>query len=213
MIARKNLTRIDQLLTLPDIGTHIDRRHADPQIFVVDTGKTALTTLTNITSRDAALRLVPGEAITLQYEDNDVRVVDGAGRAIGQLEPQLAQRLILMTRGGNKYLGAIANIHGSQIKVLIREDFQAPEQRNMVSFPGKLGGDINTFRIYQRNLPSRYELEDGDLLEDDDLGGDDEIEPAEEDFFRGTATGDEEEVGLEELEADIKDDDDDDDEG
>lgn len=212
VIARKSMTRLSQLGSMADGGIRQSVRHnADPQLFVVDSGKTALTTLTNVTSKDILLRLVPGEAVRLEHDGKEVHLVDSEGRRVGQLEPQLGQRLIMLIQGGNQYSTAIANLDGNQIKVLIREIFQSADQRNIVSFPGKLGGDINTFRTYQRDLPTRYELDADDLLEDEELGTDDAIEPEDEDFFRGTTTGEEEEVGLEELEADIKDDDEDED--
>ncbi|MBA3946762.1 MAG: tetratricopeptide repeat protein [Herpetosiphonaceae bacterium] len=213
VIARKSITRLSQLASMSDGGVRREERHnADPQLFIVETGKTALTTLTNVWSKDIALRLVPGEAVRLEHDGKEVRVVDAEGRAVGQLEPQLAQRLVMLLDAGNHYQAVIANLDGKQIKVLIREVFTTPEQRNVVSFPGKLGGDINTFRSFQRDLPSRYELDDADLLEEEELATDDAIEPEEEDFFRGSTTGEDEEVGLEELEADIKDDDDEDEE-
>lgn len=211
VIARKNLNRLSQLANLKVNNRHIMRPHADPQLFVVETGRTALTSLTNIGTRDTVLRLVPGEALKLEYDEKDVRLLDSEGRLVGQLEPQLAQRLITVIQGGNQYQVAVANLDGNQIKVLIREVFQSANHRNTVSFPGKLSGDINSFRTYQRDLPSRYELDESELLEEEDLAVEETLEPEEEDFFRGTTTGEEEEVGLEELEADIKDDDDDDD--
>ena len=214
VIARKSITRLSQLANMSDGGVRREERHnADPQLFIVETGKTALTTLTNVFSKDIALRLVPGEAVRLEHDGKEVRVVDAEGRAVGQLEPQLAQRLVMLLDAGNHYEAVIANLDGKQIKVLLREVFTTPEQRNVVSFPGKLGGDINTFRSFHRDLPSRYELDDADLLEDEELAFDDAVEPEEEDFFRGSTTGEDEEVGMEELEADIKDDDDDEDEG
>ena len=212
VIARKNLNRLRELMSVGDDGQRDGQRtYADPQLFVIETGKTALTTLTNIPGREIPLRLVSGEQVELQHDgDNSVLVVDREGRTIGQLEPLLAQRLLELMQGGNRYAAAIANLDGNQIKVLIREVFVSPEQRDKVSFPGKLGGDIAHFRTYVRDLPSRYELDNEDLLEDEEFSDEEAVE-VEDDFFRG-ATGEEEEVRLEELEPDIGNNDEDDEE-
>jgi tetratricopeptide (TPR) repeat protein len=214
VIARKNITRLSDLESLGGRGIREElRNYADPQLFIIETGKTALTTLTNVASRESSLRLVSGEQMELHYAEKTVSVVDGEGYTIGQLEPLLAKRLIDLHQygKGNRYSAAIANLDGNQIKVLIREIFQTPEHRNTVSFPGKLGGDIAHFRTYIRDLPSRYELDGDEMLEDEELSDEDTSVEVEDDFFRSGA-GEEEEVRLEELEQDLNSNDDDEDE-
>jgi len=212
VIARKNVARLRDLDQMDDKGVRREQRvYADPQLFMIETGKTALTTLTNVPGRETALRLVSGEQVELRHDEKIVRVFDSEDREIGQLEPLLAQRLIELLEGGNRYAAAIANLDGNQIKVLIREVFQSPDQRNKVSFPGKLGGDIAHFRTFIRDLPSRYELDNEDLLEDEELTDDDVTVEVEDDFFRG-GTPEEEEVRLEELEQELGDDDEDEEE-
>jgi len=215
IIARKNIARLRDLAHMDDKGLRKEqRRYADPQLFMVETGKTALTTLTNLRGKEAALRLVSGEQVDLRYEEKSVSVVDGEGRTIGQFEPLIAQRLIELYKNGagNTYAAAIANLDGNQIKVLVREIFQPPENRSIVSFPGKLGGDIAHFRTYIRDLPTRYELDGEELLEDEELVEDDTTVEVEDDFFRGGA-GEEEEVRLEELEQGLNTNDDEEEEG
>ena len=212
VIARKNLARLKDLAHMDDRGLRKEQRtYADPQLFIIETGKTALTTLTNVPGREIGLRLVSGEQVDLQYDEKSVSVIDSEGRTIGQFEPLLAQRLIEMHNAGSRYAAAIANLDGNQIKVLIREIFQSPDQRHIVSFPGKLGGDIAHFRTYIRDLPTRYELDGDDMLEDEELGEEDISVEVEDDFFRG-GTGEEEEVRLEELETELSKDDEDEDE-
>ncbi len=212
VIARKNLARLKDLAHMDDRGLRKEQRtYADPQLFIIETGKTALTTLTNVPGREIGLRLVSGEQVELQYDEKSVSVIDSEGRTIGQFEPLLAQRLIEMHNAGSRYAAAIANLDGNQIKVLIREIFQSPDQRHIVSFPGKLGGDIAHFRTYIRDLPTRYELDGDDMLEDEELGEEDISVEVEDDFFRG-GTGEEEEVRLEELETELSKDDEDEDE-
>ncbi len=214
VIARKNLARLRDLAQVDGNGERKEQRlYADPQLFIIETGKTALTTLTNVPGKETALQLVSGEQVDLRFEEKSVSVVDSEGRVIGQFEPLLAQRLIELHQDGkgNHYAAAIANLDGNQIKVLIREVFQTPEHRTIVSFPGKLGGDIAHFRTYIRDLP-RYEIDGEELLEDEELGDEEVGVEVEDDFFRG-GTGDEEEVRLDELEPDIDASDEDEEEG
>lgn len=208
VIARKNVSRLEQLQNIEGgVDLRTERKHADPQIFIVETGKTALTTLTGIASSDVIASLTIGEDLKIEHDGKNVRLFDGEGRLIGSLEPQLAQRLIQMIEGGNRYVAVVANVEAGLVKALIREIYQAPYQRMRVSFPGKLGGDIAHFRTYVRDTPLRYELDTDDLQEDDDLTEDEVGDEADEDFFRGD-TQDEEEVGLEEIEADLSPDED-----
>lgn len=209
VIARKNLNRLKELDSLGETARNPEQRmYADPQLFMIETGKTALTTLTNIPGKEVALRLVSGEQVKLVQEDEkSVSVFDFEDNLVGQLEPLLAQRIIEMMAGGNRYAAAIANLDGHQIKVLIREIFVSPDQRTKVSFPGKFGGDIAHFRTFIRDLPTRYELDGEDLLEDEELTDDDTGVEVEDDFFRG-GNAEEEEVRLEELEPDIANNDD-----
>ena len=202
VIARKNVGRLRALQGRENAPARTVRQHVDPQIFIVETGKTALTTLTGIASLDIVMSLMIGEELTINHDGKNVALMDGDGHQIGSLEPQLAQRLIQMLEGGNRYVAVVANVEENLVKVLIREIYQAPYQRTRVSFPGKLGGDIAHFRTYVRDSPTRYDLDTDDLHEDDDLSEDDATEDTDEDFFRGD-TQDEEEVGLEEIEADL----------
>lgn len=209
VIARKNVARLGHLQGMANNQRQNLRQHADPQIFIVETGKTALTTLTNLAPNDVVLRLTTGEQLQIEADDDSktVQLRDGEGNIIGALEPQLARRLIDMMRkrdgephSGNGYAAVVANLDQGMVKVLIREIYQAPENRTMVSFPGKLGGDIAQFRTYVRDA-ARFDVEADDLAEEDDIVEEDTTDEGDEDFFRGN--NEEEEVGLEEIEADI----------
>jgi hypothetical protein len=209
VVARKNVARLDQLQSLEGGGVRAKiREHADPEMFIVATGKTALTTLTKVAGPDVVMRLTTGEKLDIEQgsDGKTVLLKDGEDRVIGTLEPHLALRLIEMIRGGNRYSAVVANLDAGGVKVLIREVYQAPGQRSRVSFPGKLGGDIAHFRTYVRDVPTAYEL-DAELSEEDDVTEDDVADETEDDFFRGGGH-EEEEVGLEEIEADLSTDDD-----
>ena len=196
-IARKNLDRLEELLartgeTTAPIKTA--RQLVDLRLFITETGKTALTTLVDVPHSPVIDLVVTGEKVDLRLEGRSVLVLDADGNVIGRLEPKLAQRLSELMAGGNRYAAAIAQTNGHQLRVLIRETYQDPSQRGRVSFPGKLGesalrgGYIAT---------ARYDEYGEDLLEEEE--GVDEREEVEEEAF----SGDEEELGLDDIEQDI----------
>ncbi len=198
-VARKNVARLEQLQDRKAEQPQ-PRKYADLSLFIVESGKTALTSLIKLAPKVVA-HIAIGEQVELHHDDTNVWLVDATGQTIGSLEPQLAQRLIQMSTGGNRYAAVIANLDAGTVKVLIREIYQAPSQRRQVSFPGKLGGDIANFRTY-RDLATQFELETEELIEEEEVIEEEAAEETEEDFFRGPTPG-EEEIGLEALETDI----------
>ena len=100
--------------------------------------------------------------------------------------------------GGNRYAAAVAQANGHQFRVLIREVYQDPSQRGRVSFPGKLGEGALAGGYF---TSTRYDEYGEDLLEDEETV--DAREDVEEEVFGG----EEEELGLDDIEQDIGEDD------
>lgn len=200
MIARRNVDRLEDLIARRGDTNRIDRtgrQLVDMRLFIAETGKTALTTLVDV-NRSVANTLVTGEQVQLKLDDRSVIVLNNDGEVIGRLEPKLAQRLSELMNGGNQYIAAVAQASGQQIRVLIRETFQHPSQRNRVSFPGKFSE--GALRGYYPT--GAYEDFAEDLLDEDDSG--DEPEEIEEEAFGN----EEEELGLDDIEQDMGDDED-----
>ncbi len=200
MIARRNVERLEDLIARRGDTNRIDRtgrQLVDLRLFIAETGKTALTTLVDV-NRALASTLVTGEQVQLQLDGRYVRVLNTDGEVIGRLEPKLAQRLSELMNGGNQYIAAVAQASGHQIRVLIRETFQHPSQRNRVSFPGKFSE--GALRGYYPT--GAYEDFAEDLLDEDDSG--EEPEEIEEEAFGH----EEEELGLDDIEQDMGDDED-----
>jgi tetratricopeptide (TPR) repeat protein len=198
-IARKNLDRLDDLLARSATApVRTERQLVDLRLFITETGKTALTSLIDIPRGATVEAVVTGEKIELKQDGRNVLVLDVGGNVIGRVEPKLAQRLSELMSGGNRYAAAVAQSHGHQLRILIRETYQDPSQRGRVSFPGKLGeGALAGGYI----ASARYDEYGEDLLEDDDsMDGREEVE---EEVFGG----EEEELGLDEIEQDIGEDD------
>lgn len=194
-IARKNVERLDDLLSRTATAPiRTTRQLVDLRLFITETGKTALTTLVDLARGPLVDAVVTGEKVDLRMEGRHVLVIDASGNTIGRIEPKLAQRLGELMTGGNRYAAAVAQTNGHQLRVLIREVYQDPSQRGRVSFPGKLGESALRGGYF---ASARYDEYGEDLMEDDDtLDGREEVE--EESFG-----GEEEELGLDDIEQDI----------
>ena len=197
-IARKNIARLDALIARGFESGQANRKarqQVDLRMFITETGRTAITTLIDVPRGPAVDALITGEKMDFRVEGKTVYVIDADGTVIGRLEPKLGQRLAELIGGGNRYLAAIAQSDPRIVRLLIRETYQDPSQRNRISFPGKLGEGAT----YVSSL--RYE-EYEDVLEDDDGGDDDSA--LEEEYAGGD---EEEELGLEEIDQDMGDED------
>jgi hypothetical protein len=199
-IARKNLDRLEGLLARSATApVRTERQLVDLRLFITETGKTALTTLIDIPRGAAVDAVVTGEKVELKQDGRNVLVLDVSGNVIGRIEPKLAQRLSELMSGGNRYAAAMAQANGHQLRVLIREVYQDPSQRGRVSFPGKLGEGALAGGYF---TSTRYDEYGDDMLEDEESL--DTREEVEEEAFGG----EEEELGLDDIEQDIGEDDD-----
>ncbi|MEI8165869.1 MAG: hypothetical protein WCG26_05800, partial [Chloroflexales bacterium] len=141
-IGRKNVARLEALLARGYGSGQVNRKarqQVDLRMFITETGRTAITALIDVPRSPAVDALVTGEKMTFRVEGRNVYVIDADGTVVGRLEPKLGQRLAELIGGGNRYLAAIAQNDPRQVRLLIRETYQDPSQRNRISFPGKLG--------------------------------------------------------------------------
>lgn len=198
-IARKNVARLDALIARgfgSGQANRKPRQQVDLRMFITETGRTAITGLIDVPRIPAVDALVTGEKMEFRVAGKTVYVIDADGTVVGRLEPKLGQRLAELINGGNRYIAAIAQNDPRSVRLLIRETYQDPSQRNRISFPGKLGEGA----AYVSSL--RYE-EYEDMLDDDsDVDSDD---ADTEEYIGGD---EEEELGLEEIDQDMGDDDD-----
>jgi tetratricopeptide (TPR) repeat protein len=194
-IARKNVERLNDLLSRSaSAPVRTTRQLVDLRLFITETGKTALTTLVDVPRGAVVDAVVTGEKVDLRLDGRNVPILDASGNLIGRVEPKLAQRLSELMTGGNRYAAAVAQTNNHQLRVLIREVYQDPSQRGRVSFPGKLGESALHGGYF---ASARYDEYGDDMLEDED--GLDVHEEVEEEAFGG----EEEELGLDDIEQDI----------
>jgi hypothetical protein len=159
-IAQKNFARLSKLVEEQDAAAETVPTPVDPSLFIEETGKTALTTLTNVPEPEALARITAGDPLTLEVHGNVVRVVGPAGEALGRLEPKIGQRVISLMNEGNQYTAAVTAVDDQSVRVIIREAYRDPGMGDRPSFPTAATAD--SFRAYTRDTVIRYDVEDED---------------------------------------------------
>jgi tetratricopeptide (TPR) repeat protein len=200
-IARKNLERLEVRAKAAAAENQGDgTRKIDPALFIVDTGKTAVTALRNV-SAEALNRLTAGETVELKPQDNTLAVVTADGNYAGQLEPKLGLRLLRLLQGGNRYVAAIASL--SEQRVIIREIYQHPSQQGRPSFPAVSGETVRPYvkdRLVRRGLEeeeaSSEEAEDGEEWDGEAVATEGDI--SLQDYQEATEAEEESDDGFEE---------------
>ncbi len=176
-IARKNLSR------LAGLGKKAEPRPAaqklSPQMFIEETGKTGITSLSNPDMK-VAIRMTAGDQVQLSRKNGTLAVQGVDGSHIGDIEPRLSQRLMKLMDGGNEYVAAISSLDDKNVRVFIRETFQDASQTGKLSFPPM----ASDFRPYVKDRLVRYEADDDGVAEETDEVDDwreDEEEDSRED--------------------------------
>ena len=162
-IAKKNIARLTHLGETPRAAKQVRKGGAAPPLFIEESGKSGMTVLQNMASRQVIARVAPSDPANLVVEHNNINVYDGGDEYLGQIEPKLARRLIRLMYGGNKYDAAIVGINEHAVSIIVRETHRDPSLRSVCSFPTRLKEE---YRVYLGENLARYINEQN--LEDDD---------------------------------------------
>lgn len=174
-IAIKQTNRIEELMRqkseLPKAQAAVD-----VNLFVEETGKTALAHVILDPGFDAAL-LAPGDQVELLPVKDSLAVRMSDGAIAGHVEAKLARRVLKFLGGGNQYTAAVATSDGTGVRVIIKETYQAPEFAGVPSFPVR---KTQEFRAYAKDSLLR-DVEADDLGDDGDdpeaaLDGEEDLE-------------------------------------
>nr|HMS60570.1 hypothetical protein [Tepidiformaceae bacterium] len=128
-------------------------------------GKAAVATLQAVNAETAAL-LDAGDLVDLQVQGNAVNVVNMSGEYIGMVEPRIGLRLSKMMEAGNQYSAAL--LATGDVRVMIRETFQAPAMIGRVSFPQAVRSNAEVRAYTRKGLLRGEDLDYGDDDEADD---------------------------------------------
>lgn len=186
-IARRNLQRLEPLRDLQaDEQAERRRSTARQAMFIEEIGKTRVTELQALADNTTLAKMTSGDQVELRVEGKVVSVYSEDGLRLGQLEPRLAQRLITLIGGGNRYSAAVTAVEPGMLRVIVRETYQHPSQVGRLSFP--VDSKPLAPRAYTRATERLYATDDQDLYGDDDDDTDDaaETEPDEEEEFTET---------------------------
>ena len=182
-IARKNL---DRLMSMGDEDAPRAQCgvEAAPRVFIEERGKAATTSLVNLASRNALLKLAPGHRVSLEIENKRVKALNAGGEYVGSVEPRLAARLLRLVRGGNQYEAAVTSSSPAELTIIVRETFKHPSQVGIVSFPSRKGADYRAYvpgsiLDYDEDEPEADAF-DGRIIKD---WSDDDTEPGDDDAF------------------------------
>ncbi len=167
-IAQKNIARLTKLVEDGATGAAISLPTAtlDPSLFIEESGKTAVTELVDRARFDQIASLTAGDKLELKVVSGVVQLRAATGLVVGQLEPKIAQRVMRLLDGGNRYSAAITSIDDTHVRVILREEYRDASMGARPSFPTH----TSDIRAYTREGVFRADLDD----DDDDLSDDGE---------------------------------------
>ena len=186
-IARRNLQRLEPLKNTQADEQSAERRgsQARQTMFIEEIGKTRVTELLTLADNTTLARMTSGDQVELRVEGKAMVVYSEEGLRLGQLESRLAQRLISLLAGGNRYTAAVTAVEPGMLRVILREVYQHSSQLGRLSFP--VDNKPPAPRAYTRASERLYANDDQDPYGDDDDGDEvEEADPEEDEEFPET---------------------------
>jgi len=179
-IARKNRVRLELLIQAGKSrkSESAEREQMLPDLFISESGKSAVVPLRITAPRQAIEGLARGEPVRLEASEETVLVKTEEGSLLGRLDPRVSHRLSDFIQKGNRYTAAIAEIKVASVKIFIRETHQHPQLVGRLSFPPQFMEKVEIVRPYVRDWGLRLqEAFESDLGEDEE-----DVEEDEEDI-------------------------------
>jgi hypothetical protein len=184
-IAQKNLASLQNVGDQAAAGEVAGR--VDPRLFIAETGKSGAAALVGVHDKATLARMAVGDQVTLEVDGRALYARNGGGDTVGQIEPKIAQRLIDLINGGNRYAAALMSVDEASPRVIIHETHQDPSQVGKVSFPTRAEAGTSV-RPYTKESLLKYSDFDDDDDEDDntqefapegEAEGEEPLEPSE----------------------------------
>jgi tetratricopeptide (TPR) repeat protein len=137
-------------------------------IFVEETGKTGFAGLYGLPPARQLAQVNPGDLVELVPVGSELGARSN-GVNIGKVERAVAARLLKLMAEGNKYAAGVTSLGDKDVRIIIREVFQATANYGKVSFP--TAAKASDLRPYTKGTLVREEM---DLEEDLELDEEDE---------------------------------------
>ena len=173
-IAQKNLAKL-HLLQGGKAPVPSSQAKVDVDLFIEETGKTAVTALHVHAEGDPCMKVSGGDAVSLLAAGDTMNVETARGVYLGHLDHALGRRLIKFIDGGNRYSGAVATCDEHGIKIIIRETYQDPQFYGKPSFPVRRGREAE-FRPYAKESLLGRPAEVEEIEEEAEEGATEELE-------------------------------------
>jgi tetratricopeptide (TPR) repeat protein len=169
-IAERNINRLRMLMAEAGKKTVPAQKGAKApvSIFVEETGKTGFAHLVDLAKPKQLAQVNPGDAVELGA-DGPRLAAKSNGVHIGFVEPRVAARLLKLIADGNKYAAGVTSLGDKDVRIIIRETYQDPQNYCKVSFP--TAAKVSDLRPYTKGTLVREEM---DLEEDLELDEEDE---------------------------------------
>jgi len=166
IIAKKNLQRLSHLGEAA-VASGSNPHNFEPQHFIEETGKTGVVNLCHTAPAEILSKTVAGDRVYLKIDGSSLIIENDRGEYLGQAEPNLGQRLIRLTAGGNKYTANVISSLEDRMTIIIREVHQDPSQTGKLSFPALKS---KASRPHIKNSKSRHRLEFEEEEEEEEVG-------------------------------------------
>jgi hypothetical protein len=169
-IAERDIDRLKILLSAAGEKTvpAQDGSKAPVSIFVEETGKTGFAHLVDLAPARELAQVNPGDAVELTPAGAHLKATSN-GVEIGSVEPRVAARLLKLIAEGNKYAAGVTSLGDKDVRIIIRETYQDPNNYGKVSFP--TAAKVSDLRPYTKGTLVREEM---DLEEELELDEEDE---------------------------------------
>jgi len=192
LIAQRNLDRLSRM-DEKEAAEQLAKKGGqklDPRFFIEETGKTGVATVQNSSGPAAIATLTAGDEVKLEPQDNHLLATTMDGTHLGRVDDQLAQRIMRLMQTGNQYQAGVIGVDDPDVRIMIRETSQAPENAGRISFPPR-GKQAGLPRPYLREglLRRAADEEDEDELDvdlDSDADEDDEEDASEFGFHEAS---------------------------
>jgi hypothetical protein len=191
LIAQRNLDFLSRLTDAE--AAELAAKAGDklpPRFFMEETGKTQVSLLETTGSTDVLATLTAGDRVQLQLQNGRLVVLTPNGQTIGTVEQRLGARLARLMETGNEYQAGVVGVDNGDVRIIIRETVQSPQNTGRISFPPRVEATLP--RPYLREGLVRRgaavdDVDDEDLDIDmrDEGSEDDEDEAHEFGFHEG----------------------------
>ncbi len=136
-IAQRNATRLRDVLATLDSDTvqPSDPLEIRAENFIMDTGRSAVLTLEDLSPVQQTATILPGDTLELRVEGPYLVLYTSSNDQVGLMPPERAHRLIELMNAGNRYSAVVLNASTDGMDVLVRETYRSAETRGKLPFP------------------------------------------------------------------------------